>query len=143
MSSNAILNQDFGSESEDDNFNPAPADESDNEINGDADARLGINANKSRQKESNGIKNEDREDSKDSPARRFNGPGLVKDDDDEDIDGEGAEDGEDEDEDDQDDDDDDEEEVVSVFAPKTKSSVFRLLTYSIGPASKEGTKGPS
>lgn len=31
MSSAALLDQDFGSESEDDNFNPAPADDSDNE----------------------------------------------------------------------------------------------------------------
>ncbi|KAL8824622.1 MAG: hypothetical protein Q9191_004932 [Dirinaria sp. TL-2023a] len=32
-----LLDQDFGSESEDDNFNPAPADESDNEAGGDSD----------------------------------------------------------------------------------------------------------
>lgn len=112
MSSNAILNQDFGSESEDDNFNPAPADESDNEINGDGeapDASSGINNNKSRPDGSNGVKSEDE---KDSPARSFNGPGLTREDPGEEIDGEGGEDGEEEDEDDQDD-DDDEEEVVS------------------------------
>ena len=37
MSSAALLNQDFGSESEDDNFNPAPADDSDNEAAGNSD----------------------------------------------------------------------------------------------------------
>lgn len=37
-SSAALLDQDFGSESEDDNFNPAPADESDNDAAGESDA---------------------------------------------------------------------------------------------------------
>lgn len=37
-SSTALLEQDFGSESEDDNFNPAPADESDNDAAGESDA---------------------------------------------------------------------------------------------------------
>ncbi len=40
MSSAALLDQDFGSESEDENFNPAPADESDNEAAGDSDAEV-------------------------------------------------------------------------------------------------------
>ena len=34
----ALLDQDFGSESGDDNFNPAPADESDNDAAGESDA---------------------------------------------------------------------------------------------------------
>lgn len=127
MSSNVVLNQDFGSESEDDNFNPAPADESDNEINGDGeepDASSGTSANKSRQNESNGVKNEDGEDSKDSPARPFNGPGLGKEDEGGELDGEGGEDAEEDEEDDQDEDEDDEEEVVSVFAPKANALSF-------------------
>lgn len=36
--SRTVLDQDFGSESEDENFNPAPADESDNE--GEADTKV-------------------------------------------------------------------------------------------------------
>jgi transcription elongation factor SPT5 len=43
MSSSAVLlDQDFGSESEDDNFNPAPADDSDNDADGDSNAEPGI-----------------------------------------------------------------------------------------------------
>lgn len=37
-SSAALLGQDFGSESEDDNFNPAPAEDSDNDAAGESDA---------------------------------------------------------------------------------------------------------
>ncbi len=37
MSSAALLDQDFGSESEDDNFNPAPAEDSENDVAGDSD----------------------------------------------------------------------------------------------------------
>ena len=37
MSSAALLDQDFGSESEDDNFNPAPAEGSDNDAAGNSD----------------------------------------------------------------------------------------------------------
>lgn len=44
-SSAALLGQDFGSESEDENFNPAPADESDNEAAGDSDAEVNIEPN--------------------------------------------------------------------------------------------------
>ncbi len=40
-SSAALLDQDFGSESEDDNFNPAPADDSDNEAAGESVAQVG------------------------------------------------------------------------------------------------------
>ncbi len=40
MSSAALLDQDFGSESEDDNFNPAPADDSDNEAAGASEAEV-------------------------------------------------------------------------------------------------------
>lgn len=37
MSSATFVNQDFGSESEDDNFNPAPAEDSDNDAPGSSD----------------------------------------------------------------------------------------------------------
>jgi transcription elongation factor SPT5 len=40
-SSAALLDQDFGSESEDDNFNPAPADDSDNDAAGESVAQVG------------------------------------------------------------------------------------------------------
>ena len=45
MSSAALLNQDFGSESEDDNFNPAPAEDSDNDAAGDSDDDINLNPN--------------------------------------------------------------------------------------------------
>ena len=41
-SSAALLDQDFGSESEDDNFNPAPAEDSDNDAAGESDADSNI-----------------------------------------------------------------------------------------------------
>ncbi|KAL8934424.1 MAG: hypothetical protein Q9211_005232 [Gyalolechia sp. 1 TL-2023] len=130
MSSNAILNQDFGSESEDENFNPAPADESDNEIDGDGeepDASSGISAHKPRHNGLNGVKTEDREDGKDFPARPLSEPGLGKEDGGEELDGEGGDDGEEEEEDDhdEDEDEDDEEEVVSGRPRKRVRRDFR------------------
>ena len=40
MSSAALLAEDFGSESEDDNFNPAPAEDSDNDAAGESDEEV-------------------------------------------------------------------------------------------------------
>ncbi|KAL9045042.1 MAG: hypothetical protein Q9214_001865, partial [Letrouitia sp. 1 TL-2023] len=40
MSSVALLDQDLGSDSEDDNFNPPPADDSDNEDPGDSEPEI-------------------------------------------------------------------------------------------------------
>lgn len=129
MSSNATLNQDFGSESEDDNFNPAPADESDNEIAGDEE-RSGTNPDLStttlRQSDPNTVKQEDGEGSNDSATRRnntrpFNGPGLAEEDEGEELNGDGGEVEEDEEGDDLDEDDDDEEEVVSVSTSEFKA----------------------
>ncbi len=45
MSSAALLDQDFGSESEDDNFNPAPAEDSDNDAAGDSDEEINVKPN--------------------------------------------------------------------------------------------------
>lgn len=42
MSSTALLGADFGSESEDDNFNPAPADDSETEDAGDFNDEVGL-----------------------------------------------------------------------------------------------------
>lgn len=50
-SSAALLDQDFGSESEDDNFNPAPAEDSENDAAGESDADL--NAKTSHKNEQN------------------------------------------------------------------------------------------
>lgn len=67
-SSAALLDHDFGSESEDDNFNPAPADDSDNDAAGD-DSRAPDGA----------------ETKKDGPSRANGNPEQL---DDEDEDGE-------------------------------------------------------
>ena len=40
MTSATLLDQDFGSESEDDNFNPAPADDSDNDAAGESETEV-------------------------------------------------------------------------------------------------------
>lgn len=45
MSSAALLDQDFGSESEDDNFNPAPAEESDNDAAEDPEDDVNVKSN--------------------------------------------------------------------------------------------------
>ena len=95
----ALLNQDFGSESEGEEFNPAPADDSDNEVGSNAsdDPPPKTNGRKS----SKGLKDEDDED------RKTNGA----DDGDED---EGARDGAEGGEEEEEDDDEDEEDAISV-----------------------------
>ncbi|KAL8826040.1 MAG: hypothetical protein Q9170_007562 [Blastenia crenularia] len=121
MSTNEILNQDFGSESEDDNFNPAPADESDNEIAGDDEGPPGsseVGVTKPHKNQPNGFKRESSEDGKESAARGnsikpFSEPGLAEDDEAPGLQGNGADDDEEEEADDADEDDDDEEEIVS------------------------------
>lgn len=123
MSTGALLDQDLGSGSEDDNFNPAPADESDNEGAGDSDpdarpsTKSGTDRRRSRQSDPDDVKEEDDEGHKDSASvldgsKPFRGPGLNDEDEAENLNGGGADD-EDEDEDDQEE-DDDEEDVVSV-----------------------------
>ena len=78
MSSAALLDQDFGSESEDDNFNPAPADDSDNEAAGDSDAEVSSKpvANGAEQKRQSTGKSHgggDGEDTKGTPPVKGNG----------------------------------------------------------------------
>ncbi|KAL8841142.1 MAG: hypothetical protein Q9176_003483 [Flavoplaca citrina] len=123
MSTGALLDQDFGSESEDDNFNPAPADESDNEVAGESDphtrpsTQSGTDRRKNLQFEPDDVKEEDEEEeNKDSASaldesKPFRGPGLDEEDEGENVNGRGG------DEDDEDEDDleeeDDEEDVVS------------------------------
>ncbi|KAI4250157.1 MAG: hypothetical protein L6R40_000329 [Gallowayella cf. fulva] len=121
MSAAKILDQDFGSESEDDNFNPAPADDSDNEVAADSDTeerptpKLATARRKSHQSEPDGVKEEDDDGKQDSASvldenRPFTRPGLEDEDEGEDVNGGGADDEEDEEE---LEDDDDEDDVVS------------------------------
>ncbi|KAL9599087.1 MAG: hypothetical protein Q9219_004045 [cf. Caloplaca sp. 3 TL-2023] len=116
MSSNALLDHDFGSESEDDNFNPAPADESDNENAAEDGLDTTIDTG-NRRNEPNGVKEPDGEDingptSEQNDVKAFNGPGPAAEDEGAVSEGEGGE-GEDEDEDEEEEEDDEEEEVVS------------------------------
>lgn len=125
MSSAALLDQDFGSESEDDNFNPAPADDSDNEAAGDSDAEVSSKPTKNgADKRRRSIKegNGDEEGEEDTEATqplngtglhsnvpRQNGEGEEDDNDSGDEDIDGADDDEDEE------DEEDEEAVVRLY----------------------------
>ncbi|KAI4204757.1 MAG: hypothetical protein LQ348_001232 [Seirophora lacunosa] len=122
MSTNALLDHDFGSESEDDNFNPAPADESDNEnaggpdANDEPDAKPNFRITNGRDAESNGLTEHDADEDKNSARRRtsarpFTGNGLAGEDEAEGLNGDDV--GDEEGEEDLDDEDDDEEEVIS------------------------------
>ena len=79
MSSGALLDQDFGSESEDDNFNPAPAEESDNEgadelendVNGGSNADMVRRRSTDQRIDEDG--DEDEQNSQQSPPERVNG----------------------------------------------------------------------
>ena len=76
MSSAALLDQDFGSESEDDNFNPAPAEDSDNEAAGDSEAELSSKPTKNgaEQRRQSTVKDdEDGENTKGTPPVKGNG----------------------------------------------------------------------
>lgn len=128
MSTNALLDQDFGSESEDDNFNPAPADESDNENVAGPDAkdeptsRSNFRITNGHDAESDGLEEENADDDKNSGGRRtsarpFTGPGLAGEHDAEGLNGDGAEEEEADEDLDEEEDDDEEEEVISVLAP--------------------------
>ena len=114
----SVLDQNYGSESEDDNFNPAPADESDNEAADGSDAEVNIKQS-ARQRRGSSLGTND---SAESPAQKpnrpkknsivSNGAGLDEDgEDDADVNGSvHDEDGEEED-----DDDEDDEDAVTVF----------------------------
>ncbi|KAL8947869.1 MAG: hypothetical protein Q9222_005896 [Ikaeria aurantiellina] len=127
MSSSALLDQDFGSESEDDNFNPAPADDSDHEAAGDSDVDQDANPKsdskpqRMRQSEIEDVKEEDDVNGNDSAealsnTRPFNGPGLEDEGEGEDLNGDN---GEDDDEDDEE--EDDEEEAVISGRPRKRA----------------------
>ncbi|KAL9600345.1 MAG: hypothetical protein Q9179_003252 [Wetmoreana sp. 5 TL-2023] len=111
--SSALLDQDFGAESEDDNFNPAPADESDAEEKVDEKSEGGSEGK--HPSDSNGFKEEDGENkgSRDGTGnnRPLNKPGLIADDEGDDLDRGGADD--EDDEEDFEEEDEDEDEVVS------------------------------
>lgn len=135
MSTNALLDHDFGSESEDDNFNPAPADQSDNEDAVEPDAENGLdsgpddNITKSHRRGANGLKKEGSEDNKDSAdgggsARPFSGPGLAEEDEADELNSQGVDDDEEEEDEEE---DDDEEAVVSVFAPRLCPKIDLLI----------------
>jgi len=102
--SGTVLDQDFGSESEDDNFNPAPADESDNEGEADTKVSSKVATNGTERRRSSGGD----EGSPDNPRGNVNG--NHDDHGNEDVDGAG--DGDEEDEEDEDDD----EIIVGVHA---------------------------
>lgn len=88
--SRTVLDQDFGSESEDDNFNPAPADESDHEGEADAEVTSKPTANGTERRRSSGA------DKGSLRSPREDANGEDEDHGDEDADGAGDEDEEDE-----------------------------------------------
>lgn len=112
----SLLEQDFGSESEDDNFNPAPADESDNDVADNSDAEVSIKRNVNERRRSSVGSNAPPESPKKSNGRGRadhgpSGAGVNGDEeDDEELNG-SVHDDEDEEEDEEDDDD---EEAVTV-----------------------------
>ena len=130
MSSAALLEHDFGSESEDDNFNPAPAEDSDNDAAGDSDEDVNQKTNgnglEQRRRPSEQQADEyEEDDAEGSPVngRQSNGHGSRGTPNEED---EGAiekgtgrlnateDGGDDEDEDEEEEDEEDEEEAISV-----------------------------
>lgn len=113
----SLLDQDFGSESEDDNFNPAPADESDNEVTRGPDGDVSIKRSGSERRGSS-IGSIDSPESlrKKSGAREANGHRSNRANAEEDAEDEEEVNGSDRDDDDEEeeDDDEDEEEAVTV-----------------------------
>lgn len=152
MSSAALLDQDFGSESEDDNFNPAPADDSDNEAAGGSNAEVNSKpaANGAEQKRQSTGENDDDEGGKDTKGiPPVKGNGLQRngrresrdgEEDEEDPEESGGEDlnGADDDEDEED--EEDEEAVVCLQRFRLTSQLF--LTCATGPAKEEKPPRP-
>lgn len=147
MATSALLDADFGSESEDDNFNPAPADVSDNDAIGESDTEdpMRSNGNTSEQtrptiqgdgherddKHGAGVKQHNdqsrRESRDDGDGAAMNGTHDVNGDGENDAGvGDRDVDEEDEEEDDEDEDDEDDEEAVSVSRHNTQ---FRKVQY--------------
>ena len=125
-----FLNQDFGSESEDDNFNPAPADESDNEAQGDLEDDINVQQptggyEQPRRRSSPSMQfqqdaeptDEDR--SSPGPMNGTTAQRLDNEEEDDDAEGSGEDivDGEGDDDEDDEDDDEDEEEAITVSQP--------------------------
>lgn len=136
----ALLEQDFGSESEDDNFNPAVADDSGGEEKNDEKSEDDAKVN--HQSKANGLKEEDR-DNKDpeekmAKARPFKAQSPGEDEEAEDLINGGGED-EDDDEEDLDEEDDDEEEVVSVRLANFSCKGCTCSTTATGSATEEGS----
>ena len=107
--STALLNQDFGSESEGEEFNPAPADDSDNEAGSDVDGKAYPKTNG--HKGNADMKNEDEIDVKENA---------------------GGDDGEDEDE-EAEEDEEDEEDAISVCRERYHSSDTSNCTTGASP----------
>ena len=143
-----FVNQDFGSESEDDNFNPAPADESDNEVQGDSDeeGQQPVSKDETRRRPSSPSTqfqhDTDQEDNDVSSSAPVNGNTRRGESgeqaDDEDAEGLGEDLGEIDDDEDEEEDDDDEEAITVRQRPPVKSErgsngVYRVdLGKSVG-----------
>jgi len=138
MATSALLDADFGSESEDDNFNPAPADVSDNDAIGESDTEDAVRSNGHPSEQPQPTIQGDGRVEKNGPGVKQNGEQSRRrsrdDGGSEDIDGArnvnghgdngtgaGDRDGDDEEEeeDEDDEDDDDDEEAVSVSWDRT------------------------
>lgn len=153
MSTASFLNDNLGSESEDENFNPAPADDSDNEAAGDSDDELNARPNQNsadqRHRPSDDDRNggKDHRATKDTPQRNGNkgSDGVGEDDGDNGADGlndsdpdigNGAGGEEEEEEDDEDDEEDeDEEEDISVCQSPVICGAVHLMR-ALGSATK-------
>lgn len=118
MSSAALLDADFGSESEDDNFNPAPADDSEIEDVGDFNDEVGLKSEEKGVDQKKPVSgNNDSNATKDAPQRNgyLDAGEKVEDgrnDSDQDIGNAAGGDDEDEEDLEDDDDDDDDDEPV-------------------------------
>lgn len=157
MTSAALLDQDFGSESEDDNFNPAPADDSDNDAAGENDnavtERPRTNGSEQTRRPTHNEGHNDEEDTMARPKElhgtgRGRGGGVGGEDndavgeDDDDTKPNGAG-GDDEDDEEDDEDEDDEDEEVSVCLPSSTRSHPCLTNLQLGSAPKTSTSGSS
>lgn len=132
MSSAALLDADFGSESEDDNFNPAPADDSEIEDVGDFNDEVGLKSEeKGVDQKQAAFGNDDSNATKDAPQRNgYPDPGEKAEDgqNDSDQDIGNAAGGDDEDEEDPEDDEDDDEDDEPV-QNSHRTYVWRGLTF--------------
>ena len=97
----SLLEEDYGSESEDDNFNPAPVGNSDSDAAGDSDDEVGVTT------KANAVQQRRR-----SPGDKIDGEAdKVRKENGRDMDGAGDE---EEDDEEDDDDDEDDEDAISV-----------------------------